>query len=100
MFTQKLNSQVQMSEVKQDEDKTNPKVIMNSVKNIPNKLKEIPDKIKGFLSNVYSGNVNINTLIKEMRDDYSLVNYSDIQIENALKQSNYNKEEALLKLLN
>lgn len=100
MFTQKLNSQVQMSEVKQDEDKTNPKVIMNSVKNIPNKLKEIPDKIKGFLSNVYSVSVDINTLIKEMRNDYSLVNYSDIQIENALKQSNYNKEEALLKLLN
>ena len=83
MFTQKLNNQVQMSEVKQDENKTNPKVIMNSVKNIPNKLKEIPDKIKGFLSNVYSGNVDINSLIKEMRTEYSLVNYSDIQIEHS-----------------
>ena len=100
MFTQKVNIQAQMSEVKQEEEQKNSKVIMNSVKNIPNKLKEIPDKIKGFLSNVYNGNVDVNTLIKEMRNDYSLVNYTDSQIENALKQSNYNKEEALLKLLN
>ena len=100
MFTQKLCVQSQMSEVKQPgDDKMNSQVFINSVKKIPNKLKEIPDKIKGFFSNVYNGNTDVNTLVKQMRKDYSLVNYTDIQIENALKQSNYNKEEALLKLL-
>ena len=83
-------------------------IIVSSVKQIPNTLMNIPGKIKGLIhgNNNDADNqqerakkiANMNP-VQQMRMLYQLSAFTDAQIETALKQSNFNKEEAMLKLL-
>ena len=83
-------------------------IIVSSVKQIPNTLLNIQGKIKGLIhgnNNEADNNqqerakkiANMNP-VQQMRVLYQLSSFTDAQIENALKQSNFNKEEAILKL--
>ena len=83
-------------------------IIVSSVKQIPNTLLNIQGKLKGLIhgtNNDADNNqqerakkiANMNP-VQQMRVLYQLSAFTDAQIENALKQSNFNKEEAMLKL--
>ena len=107
MFSQIQEPQI--SQVNQSQ-KARPEenAIVSSVKQIPNALINIPEKIKGLIQG--NGNdadsqqerakkiANLNP-VQQMRVLYPLLSaFTDAQIETALKQSNFNKEEAMLKL--
>lgn len=109
MFSQIQEPQLSKINQSQSNQKSvQENIIVSSVKQIPNTLLNIQGKIKGLIhgnNNEADNNqqerakkiANMNP-VQQMRMLYQLSEFTDAQIENALKQSNFNKEEAILKL--